>query len=200
MDCCAEQAAYKTALGIAQESLKIAQDAQHGEKIKHYEAVIALLPQDTSIVARIIRVKNRPGEHLHMQQVEVYDARTGKNVAPSGQASESTSGWEGDAWRTIDECTDEYEPWPSCGHTSNGNDEWWQVELNEPTPVSFIVVFNRNDGCQERLRGAKLQVIGGSDEETILKEFEMGSQRRQAFELEGTDLPKAISEIKILCF
>jgi hypothetical protein len=88
-----------------------------------------------------------------------------------------------EAFLTIDGCVDQYQRWPSCGHTANGNDEWWQVELNEPTPVSRVVVSNRNDGCQERLQGAKLQVIGGSDGETTLKEFELGSARRQEFRL-----------------
>jgi hypothetical protein len=165
---------------------KEAQDEQHGEKIK---AVIALLRQhEKQVIAdlgecRIVRVKNCPGEHLHMQQVEVYDYRTGKNVAPKGKASESNSCCEGEAFLTIDGCVDQYQWWPSCGHTANGQEEWWQVELNEPTLVSSVVVFNRNDGCQERLRGAKLQVIGGRDGETILREFELGDQRRQEFRL-----------------
>jgi hypothetical protein len=51
---------------------------------------------------------------------------------------------------------------PSCSHTSNEANPWWQVELPDPSKddmyfVDKVVVFNRGDCCSNRLEGVVLE-------------------------------------------
>jgi len=141
-------------------------------------AAAAAPSPDHSLSIKIVRVKNCPGKPLHMQQVQVFDV-AGSNVATIGTSSQSTTGWDGDASRTIDGDTNPDAEWPNAGHTQSGPNEFWQVELPAPTLVTRIVVFNRADCYQDRLEGACLQAL--DDLGRVLAEFTLSGDRSQTF-------------------
>ena len=39
----------------------------------------------------------------------------------------------------------------SCSHSGDLVDGWWNLEFSEPTPVTKVIVYNREDCCQERI-------------------------------------------------
>ena len=47
-------------------------------------------------------------------------------------------------------------PSGSCSHNGDTSGGYWQVVLSEPTPVSFIVIYNREDEGMERINGARV--------------------------------------------
>lgn len=44
----------------------------------------------------------------------------------------------------------------SVTHTKERKDQWWRLDLGKTYAINMIVVYNRNDCCQERINGAKV--------------------------------------------
>lgn len=79
----------------------------------------------------------------------------------------TTSSWGGAAIRGIDGNTDGRFWGGSVTHTSNGSNEWWQVDLGtgagSPVVVDHITIWNRTDNRYGlRLIGATLQLLDAS--------------------------------------
>jgi len=93
------------------------------------------------------------------------------NFAPSGVATQSTTGFGGLANRAIDGNTNQFWTNGSITHTNNSSFGWW--ELNMPTPVNAnkIVIYNRIDtaALADRLRGSILTIYN-QDDEIILEQ------------------------------
>ena len=85
------------------------------------------------------------GKFLHLAEVEVYSG--GKNIAPSGKASQSSTDFGGPAARGNDGNTDGDYNKNSVTHTAQQKDPWWEVDLGTAKAIDRIVVFNRTDGA-----------------------------------------------------
>ena len=48
----------------------------------------------------------------------------------------------------------------SCSHNGDLVDGWWNLEFPEPTPINKIVIYNRDDCCQDRIDGVKVIRFG----------------------------------------
>ena len=112
---------------------------------------------DTGAVSprgRFVRV-SLPGKDrlLHLAEVEVFGG--GANLARGGKASQSSTGFGGDAGRANDGMTDGDYKKSSVSHTASGeSDPWWEVDLGKPAPVDKIAIWNRTDNkLQSRLDG-----------------------------------------------
>lgn len=46
----------------------------------------------------------------------------------------------------------------SCSHTKSEFNPWWRVDLKEVYNVSKVMITNREDCCQERIRGVQIRV------------------------------------------
>ncbi len=80
-------------------------------------------------------------------------ALEGYNMAPSGTASQNTTGFNGVASRANDGNTDGIYRNRSVQHSSRvavGN--WWQVDLGEIKHIETINTWNRTDCCVSRAR------------------------------------------------
>ncbi len=73
------------------------------------------------------------------------------NVALGKVATQSSTGWEGNANRAIDGNTDGNYGANSTTHTTIDVNPWWQVDLGAATPISSITLWNRTDCCSDRL-------------------------------------------------
>lgn len=111
-------------------------------------------------VGRFVRVE-LPGAKriLSLAEVEVFEGE--ENLAPRGDASQSSTGFEGLARLAIDRNTDgRYFEAKSTTHTRDEYDPWWEVKLTEARPIDRVVIWNRTDGDLEgRLTGARVQVL-----------------------------------------
>ena len=47
----------------------------------------------------------------------------------------------------------------SCSHSGDLKDGWWNLQFPEPTPVEKVVIYNREDCCQDRINDVKVWSI-----------------------------------------
>lgn len=85
------------------------------------------------------------------------------NVALKGAASASSVGWSGVAARAVDGATSGTWRDNSCTHSRYKTNNWWKLDLEGSDddvvyPVSMVVVYNREDCCQDRINGAEVYV------------------------------------------
>ena len=105
-------------------------------------------------VARYVRVDNP--EVLHMAEVEVLRTR---NLAYGKPATQSGTGFGGDASRAVDGNTNGAFGAGSVSHTAtDGPDQWWQVDLEEALNIGYVVLFNRSDCCADKLHDFTVRV------------------------------------------
>ena len=110
-------------------------------------------------LGRYVRVEHSAGKFLHLAEVEVFSG--GPDIAPSGKATQSSTGFGGEAQRAIDGNTDGDYAKNSVSHTSDGDQSpWWELDLGAEHPISRIALWNRTGpGLEDRLLGARLVVL-----------------------------------------
>jgi hypothetical protein len=120
----------------------------------------SLRPADQShIEGRFVRI-TLPGPNRILSVAEVQVFQDQENIARFGEASQSSLSFDGHAFRAIDGNTDgEYFRSKTVTHTQTENNPWWEVKLPALTSIDRIVVWNRLDGLEERIKGAKVQVL-----------------------------------------
>ncbi|HEX5270562.1 MAG TPA: DUF1553 domain-containing protein [Gemmataceae bacterium] len=113
-----------------------------------------------SPVGRFVRVE-LPGEGKMLSLAEVQVFSGGENVARRGEASQSSTDYEGKASRAIDGNTDgDYFRSNSVTHTKHEANPWWEVKLAAAVPVDQVVVWNRTDGgTGARLSNFRVSVL-----------------------------------------
>jgi len=77
----------------------------------------------------------------------------GRNVALLGTATQSSSlGPDTEAHNAIDGNTSGEFIHGSVTHTSEADEDWWEVDLGSVQPITLVRVWNRTDCCSGRLR------------------------------------------------
>ena len=78
---------------------------------------------------------------------------TPSNVALGGTASQSSTYGNGVASLAIDGNTTGTSPWSAdLQHTQNESTPWWEVDLGSEHDIEDVVIYNRTDKLQSRLR------------------------------------------------
>ncbi len=80
------------------------------------------------------------------------------NLALNKPALQSSTGWSGAASRAVDGNTNGTYGSGSVTHTSFNNQPWWEVDLGDVYNIDEIVLWNRTDCCQSRLRAVHIFV------------------------------------------
>jgi len=117
--------------------------------------------------ARFVRME-LPGDKriLTLAEVEVFAG--GKNVARSGQATQSSTNGPGVAARGVDGNKDP--DWSKGGqtHTTNSGstNPWWEVDLGQAVDIEKISVANRK-GFERRLDGFTLTLLDADRREVF---------------------------------
>ena len=96
---------------------------------------------------------------LHHDEVRRTSAISGPNVKPEEDAPGALDGVRDGKWGF---------------HTEYEDDPWWQVDLEKPTPVDHVVLYNRCDECGAR--NSRILVLASDD----------GNTFRQLYQHEGT--------------
>ena len=115
------------------------------------------VPPGSKVRGRFVRIALPKGHkgYLTLSEVEVYSAQ--QNVAPTGEARQSSTSHNAPAARAIDGQANG--SFNSCSCSSEQQDAWWELDLGLETPIDHIVVYNRNDCCPERLDNASITVL-----------------------------------------
>ena len=114
----------------------------------------ALVPR-----ARHVRIE-LPGKDriLSLAEVQVYQGE--KNLARGGEASQSTTAFEGPARLAIDGNTNgDFNGARSTTHTETSTDPWWELDLKETVSIDRLALWNRTDGAHERLSGFRIVLL-----------------------------------------
>lgn len=88
----------------------------------------------------------------------------GSNAAVGKPARQSSTEGSASAARAVDGKATNIFSQKSCTRTKMENEPWWSVDLEQPSVVTEVQVFNRGDCCGERLSKAEVRVgDSGSD-------------------------------------
>ncbi|XP_071953758.1 uncharacterized protein [Antedon mediterranea] len=80
-------------------------------------------------------------------------------VSEFKQTRQSSTGANGPPARGVDGRTNgNYENGHTCTHTKSENNPWWYVDLGTETVISKIVIYNRDNCCEERLADIEVRV------------------------------------------
>jgi hypothetical protein len=123
-----------------------------------------LRTEKSGLTGRYVRVE-LPGKEkiLSLAEVQVFSGK--ENLALRGEASQSSTDFDGPAKLAIDGNTDgDYEK-KSTTHTASSENPWWEVDLKSAQSLERVVVWNRTDGgLQSRLGGFRIAVLNDKRE------------------------------------
>ena len=120
---------------------KLVADIQEKQKSK----VVDMPNRSGPVMTQFVRVTNLVKQgFLHLAEVEIYE--DGKNVAKSGKASQSSTGFNGPAKLAIDGNTVGDYAKMSVTHTEKEDNPWLEIDLGASRKVDQIKIYNRTDG------------------------------------------------------
>jgi len=112
---------------------------------------------------RFVRIE-LPGnaKMLSLAEVQVFSNNT--NIALKGNATQSSTDYEGPPKLAIDGNTNgDYNIAKSTTHTKIENNPWWEVQLSQLSPIDKVVIWNRTDGAVgARIAGYRVLVLDES--------------------------------------
>ncbi len=135
-------------------------------------------------MGRYVRIELPRRGTLTLAEVEVLG--DGVNLARQGTATQNATTHGGAASRAIDGNKN-----PAFGgggqtHTpEDGPNPWWELDLGAEYPIEQIVIYNRADGLESRLKGFTLKVLDGTREEIFRKVDQPEPRLVSKFEVEG---------------
>ncbi|MEQ9304732.1 MAG: discoidin domain-containing protein, partial [Marinoscillum sp.] len=119
-----------------------------------------------------ITVTTDDGGYTDSSTITVNDPSTGSNLALSGTASQSSTGYGGVASRAIDGNTAGNWSSGTITHTNAEAYPWWEVDLGSAHSIGDIVIYNRTDGCCiQRLTNFTVSVLTSSRSEVFSQTF-----------------------------
>jgi putative membrane-bound dehydrogenase-like protein len=109
--------------------------------------------------ARFVRIE-LPGDKRILTLAEVEVVSGGKNVAPNGKATQSSTNGDAAASRAIDGNKDSDYGKKGQTHTSNAGTTrpWWELDLGQTVSVEKVGIWNRK-GFEGRLDGFTLTLL-----------------------------------------
>jgi len=114
---------------------------------------------EKNLKGRFVRVTNvGANAYLHLAEVQVFSG--GQNVAPKGQARQSTTAFDGPAKYGNDGNTNGDFTKKSTTHTAQENNPWWEVDLGKELPIEKLAIWNRlGAGLADRLKMHRVEVF-----------------------------------------
>lgn len=160
--------------------------ANSGFSISQISAAL-ITPSTNRPAVRYVRLE-LPGTDriLSLAEVQVYKGNT--NIAPRGEASQSSTAFEGPARLAIDGSTDGDFDKKSTTHTEQSNNPWWELDLKTPQKVDRITVWNRTDhDLQSRLAGVQIQLLDENRKLLWVRKVTDAPSPKVTYGLNGTD-------------
>ncbi len=163
-------------------------------------------PGGSKLAGRFVRVE-LPGSQKMISLAEVQVFRNGENIAPTGDARQSSTAFDGPARLAIDGNTNgDYVQAKSTTHTAPSDDPWWELDLKSVGPIDRLTLWSRTDGMlQERLNGAKILILDDQRNPvwtqpidkapTLSAEFSPSGDRALTFAAGFADDPKISADV-----
>ena len=128
-------------------------------------AAAVIPPAGTALSGRYVRIE-LPGKGKILSLAEVQAFQAADNLAPKGEAKQSSTDYAGPAQLAIDGNTDgRYNEAKSTTHTAASDDPWWELDLKSVQKLDRLVVWNRVDaGTVERLDNFKISLLNDKRE------------------------------------
>ncbi len=142
---------------------------------------------------RFVRIE-LPGENRILSLAEVQVWSGGKNIAPSGRASQASVDYLGPAELAIDGGTSGDYAAKSVTHTARGKDPWWELDLGSLRTVGKIDIWNRTDGgVGDRLNAARVQLLDAERQVVWEGTISTPAAAQQSFRIGHAVQPIALS-------
>lgn len=112
-----------------------------------------------NINGRFVRVTNLGNNvYLHLAEVQVFS--NGNNIAPKGNATQSSTAFSGPAKYGNDGNTNGIYEKKSVTHTAQENNPWWEVDFGAEVPIEKLTLWNRiGPTLPERLKQHRVEVL-----------------------------------------
>ena len=152
------------------------------------------VPPRPTMSGRYVRLE-MPKDHdgfLTISEVQVFSS--GKNIARTGKATQSSVGYSSPAAKAID--GNHNGSFASCSCTNSERNAWWEVDLGGQFPIDSVVVWNRTDCCPERLDKLSIRILN-EERETTGERILTKSQARNALPKDAADMEPETREISI---
>jgi hypothetical protein len=138
-------------------------------------------------VGRFVRIE-LPGHEriLSLAEVQVFNGTN--NLSLRGEASQSSTAYEGVARLAIDGNTDgDYEKAKSTSHTESSENPWWELDLKQVQQIDKITIWNRTDSeLQKRLSDFRIKVLNEKREIVWQQSAKTPPNPSSTFNLDGT--------------
>lgn len=109
--------------------------------------------------ARYVRIE-LPGTKRFLQLAEVEVIVAGKNLAPKGSATQSSTYTNAKPALAIDGKTEGDYAKGSVAHTNEQDNPWWELDLKSSQPIETLRIWNRTDGnVGSRLNGYRVILL-----------------------------------------
>ncbi len=106
------------------------------------------------------------------------------NKARGKSATQSSTGWDGDAARAVDGNTNGVYGGNSVTHTNSDAAAWWKVDLGSVVPVGRVVVFNRAE-LPERLSSFHVDLLDTNGNQIARRDFSGTAGQKTSFDFAG---------------
>ena len=116
-------------------------------------------PASSSLNGRFVRVE-MPGANkiLSLAEVQVFQGQ--ENIALKGDATQSSTDYDGPARLAVDGNTNgHFFEAKSTTHSAISENPWWEVDLKSEQMIDRISIWNRTDGAGDRLVNFKLMIL-----------------------------------------
>lgn len=135
--------------------------------------------------ARYVRIELPRRGTLTLAEVKVFAGH--ENIAPQGKASQSSTGYGGEASRAIDGNTSDRYGDGGQTHTQENEDHpWWELDLGREAQVTAVEIYNRfegNESFRQRLDGYTLMLLD--------------AQRRPIYQKAGLPAPANVARHEV---
>ncbi|MEC7597379.1 MAG: DUF1553 domain-containing protein, partial [Planctomycetota bacterium] len=118
----------------------------------------------------------------------------GRNIARTGQATQSSVDYNSPAAKAIDGNHDG--SFASCSCTQSERAAWWELDLGAEFPIDSVAVWNRTDCCPERLDKLSIQVLDDQRQATGTRVLEK-AQARNALPADAVDAEPETREFSV---
>lgn len=108
------------------------------------------------------QIGSAPSAPVAPLPVEINLTENHRGLGGSLAVTQSSTAWGGDPQRAVDGGTSSRWGDRSITHTNNGPTETWQLDLGGLAHLSKVELYNRADGCGDRLNGAIVEFLNNS--------------------------------------
>ncbi|HTG44611.1 MAG TPA: DUF1553 domain-containing protein, partial [Verrucomicrobiae bacterium] len=145
-----------------------------------------VLPPKASVGGRFLRI-DLPGKDKILSLAEVQVFTDKENIAPNGEATQSSTELDAPGKLAIDGNTDGDFKEKSVTHTKASENPWWELDLKSIQEIGRIVIWNRTDNAlQKRLAGFRITILNDQRETLWEREVKDAPSPSLALSADGT--------------